>query len=210
MLNRSFLAPKNGGLPTMNSAGGQSGSRGAFRIAEVENRVHAADRFERFQHRVELRCEAVVVHPLQVADPDDDLGEFLGVVVDLDAGQLRGADGGEQADALLGRVGDDFFLQVQQQVQRDVEEVAGAAGRVEDRDVCQAVDEVAERLSRFLPAGDCLGVTLRRWPPLPASLREAAALLPRALAFGLTASHSRRSGCITTGSSSVSMSSRLV
>ena len=53
-----------------------------------------------------------MVLPLQMADPDDDLGELLGVGVDLDAGELGRADVGRDAGAAVGGVGDDLLLQV--------------------------------------------------------------------------------------------------
>ena len=71
--------------------GGEAGLKG-FGVGEVEDGVGVADGFDRLKDRVVARGEAVVVHPLQVADPDDDLSQFTGVGVDL--GTRRTAWGG--------------------------------------------------------------------------------------------------------------------
>ncbi len=58
--------------------------------------------------------EAVVVQPLEVADPDHDLGQLVGVGVDFDAVELLRLHLGEPGrQAVLGGKGDDGFLQVQ-------------------------------------------------------------------------------------------------
>ena len=91
-------------------------------IGEVEDRVNAADGFDRVEHRVARRGEAVLMLPLQEADPDDDLGQLLGVRVDLNAGQLRRADQWQEAHAASGRVADRVLFKIEQQIERDVED----------------------------------------------------------------------------------------
>src|SRR5690606_2550451 len=102
----------------------------------------------------------IVAHPLEVADPDDGLGEFRGVGVDLDAAELGGGDAGEEAQGDLGGggEGDDFLLAVEELLDGDVEEVARAAGGVEDGDGGEAVDEVEDL--RLDPRGQRLGLEL--------------------------------------------------
>jgi hypothetical protein len=97
--------------------------------------------------------EAVLLHPLQVADPDHHLGQLLGEWVDFDSQKLRGADVGEQADVVGGGEGDHLFFQVEQQVDGDVEEVAGAAGGVEDFDLGEAVQVVAQGIFELFAGG---------------------------------------------------------
>ena len=61
-----------------------------LRVGKVQDRVHLPDRLDGRQHRMVGHLEAVVVHPLQIADPDHDLGKLLGVGVDLQPVKLRG------------------------------------------------------------------------------------------------------------------------
>ena len=68
------------------------------------------DVVERLENRLGGTAEAVFAEPLDVADPDGDLGEFVGVGVDFDAVELGGGDAGEEtADAQVAGEGDDFF-----------------------------------------------------------------------------------------------------
>src|SRR4051812_626408 len=69
--------------------------------AQIQNRIHVLDILERLEHRVAGGHEAVLQHPLQVANPDDDLGKFLSKGVDFDAKELVGADVGEPAEIEL-------------------------------------------------------------------------------------------------------------
>jgi hypothetical protein len=101
-----------------------------------------------------------VVLPLQEADPNDDLGQFLGGRVDLDAGQLRGADLRQQGQAATRGVGDDLFLQ-----RKLPEPQAG----VEDGDVGERLDEVLER---SFAAAQLAGLGLRRAADAPKVRRQ--------------------------------------
>src|SRR5579871_2415662 len=77
--------------------------------------------------------EAVVVEPLKVANPDHDLGQLVGVVIDLDAVELLGAHLWEEGrHPVAGGKGDHLLLQVEQVLEGDVEEVATAAGGVKN------------------------------------------------------------------------------
>ena len=83
----------------MNSASGHSGSLRVLGVGEVEDRVLAADTLDRLQDRIPGHGKPVVVHPLDVADPDDRLGQLLGEGVDLQPGKLRRPDVREQRQA---------------------------------------------------------------------------------------------------------------
>ena len=88
-VGRNSFPPRNGGLPTINSASGQSGSLGCS--GSERSRIAS------WQRMLSIGCstgssrllETVVVHPLQIADPDHDLGKLLGVGVDLQPVKLR-------------------------------------------------------------------------------------------------------------------------
>ena len=98
-----------------------------------ENRVHVLDSVQRLEHRIRLVPEPVVVKPLEIANPDHDLRELVGVVVDLDAVQLGRANAGEKvANAIDCGEGDDFLLQVEQEFEGDVQEVTATARGVKD------------------------------------------------------------------------------
>ena len=114
------------------------------RAVRVQNRIPALDGVERAQDRVAAGVEAVGAHPLDLADPDRDAGELGGVGVELDAEHGLGPDCGEaagQAERLGLEVG--AVLDVLERAQREIEEVARAAGGVEH----------AERLEPFEEAG---------------------------------------------------------
>ena len=143
---------------------------------------------EVLQNRVTVVGEAVVAAPLQITDLDRDLGELEGVGVYLDGFELLHADERLKLEAELGAEGDNFFFEVEQELERDVEEVAAAAGGVEHSDGGDLFLE-GESLSR------------------------SAAILSadeRSGEVGLIALHSRRSGAMRTGSTRVMMSSSLV
>ena len=76
---------------------------------------------------------AVGAEPLEVADPDGHLGEVVGVGVDLDAVELVRAnlqlERGETSESALV---EDRLLQVFEELQGHVQEVARAARRVQD------------------------------------------------------------------------------
>src|SRR5438552_2740794 len=62
--------------------------------------------------------------PLEVAYPNAELGGLLGVGVDLEAVELARADLREPANVVVRAVGDDLLLQIEQEVDGDVQEVA--------------------------------------------------------------------------------------
>jgi hypothetical protein len=85
--------------------------------------------------------------PLNVADPDHGLRQLVRVGVDLNAEELRWVDSplSPHAAVRLSPVVD-LILEVVQVHQRDVEEVAAAAGRVEDADGGDSVDHRVDGL----------------------------------------------------------------
>ena len=121
-----------------------------------EQRVAAFDVFEVFDDRfgrVDVAAGAEV--PLEVADPEDEVGDGGGAGVDLDAEELVGVDGVAAfeehlplGDAFVGA--EDFAFDALEVFQRDVEEVAGAAGGVEDVGFAEAVVEGFELLHGFV------------------------------------------------------------
>jgi len=89
--------------------------------------------------------------PLEVADSEDELGDGGGAFVDFKAEELVGADfegvhlGGEGfVGGDLGEEVEDFGFEFPHAGHRDVEEVAGAAGGVEDLGGAELVVEVGE------------------------------------------------------------------
>ena len=88
--------------------------------------------------------------PLQVADPEDNLGDGGGSGVDFQPQELVRVDGValhfEQvlAGAEVGERAQHFAFEALHVFERDVEEVAGAAGGVEDADCAQLVVEGAD------------------------------------------------------------------
>ena len=88
---------------------------------------------------------AVFLEPLDVADPDGGLGQLVGVGVDLDAVELGGRGAGDvPGGADLAGEGGDFFLQVEELFEGDVEEIGAATGGIEDLDLGDLVVECAE------------------------------------------------------------------
>ena len=177
-----------------------------LRVGEVEDGVHTADALDRCQHRMVGHLESVVVHPLEIADPDYDLGKLLGVGVDFQSVKLCGIHLGNQRQSARGRVGNNLLLQVQEHVDRHVEEVAGAAGRIENGD--WATRSMKSRIARSnaLRCGESLAAAL------PVRDRLALTTLGHSSSSHrrLTSSHSRRNGASSTGTRRVSMSWRLV
>ena len=130
-----------------------------------QHRIAVLDVAEVADHRlrrVDVAAGAVV--PLQVADPQHHFGDGGGARVQLDAEQLVRVDGfaAERVGALaiqrqaglavaefVQRV-EHFAFEALQVFQRDVEEVAAAAGRVEHLDRAQAVVECAQGLHRLV------------------------------------------------------------
>src|SRR3989338_7953337 len=125
------------------------------RVGQIEDGVPALDRLNGFQHRVLLEGETVAEEPLQMADPDGDLGKLLGEGVEFDSLDHLGADADverELAFVHLGQEEQDFLFQLVQERQGDIEEVPGAAGGVEDADLVEpATPKLLDRLARFLP-----------------------------------------------------------
>src|SRR5438105_14389172 len=99
-----------------------------------EQRVFVFEIFENLQDRFAFVVEAVVASPLQITDLDRDLRELEGVRIDLDGLELLHAHARLELEAELGGEGDDFFFQIEQELDRDVKEVAAAAGGIEHGD----------------------------------------------------------------------------
>src|SRR5271165_3696566 len=98
--------------------------------------------------------KTVVVLPLDVADPDDDGGEFVGVDVGFDAVELLGAGARQESgEAVRGGEDADFFFEVENLFEGYIEEVAAAAGGIEHPRFRQlrseAHEQIGERLARL-------------------------------------------------------------
>ena len=118
-----------------------------------QQRVAAFDLLQRLQHGGGFGRVAVGHAPLDFANPDADAGQFGGVFVDLDAQQVVRA--GDQVllavQSQAGGLGDGEQFHVLEGFEAQEQEVAAAAGGVED----------AERPQRFQPldeAAVCLFV----------------------------------------------------
>src|SRR5690606_14895303 len=97
--------------------------------------------------------------PLEVADPEHEVGDGGGAGVDLDPAELRGGDAEPLADGLADEaLGDASGLVFEglQPGERDVEEVAGAAGGVEDADGGEAGEEAGEGASGLVAEAGAL------------------------------------------------------
>src|SRR5438876_12203299 len=99
-----------------------------------EQRVFVLEIFQLLQDRFAFVVEAVVAAPLQITDLDRDLGELESVRIDLDGFELLHAHARLELEAELGGEGDDFFFQIEQELDRYVKEVAAAAGGIEHGD----------------------------------------------------------------------------
>ena len=123
----SCLPPRNGGLPMITSAVGPLGL-GAVR---VQQRIPALDGVERARIGLRATSKPLRAHPLDLADPDRHARQLGGVGVDLDALHCSGPTCGNSrgrpsaSASRLARCSRSFSAQ------REIEEVAGAAGRVE-------------------------------------------------------------------------------
>ena len=102
--------------------------------------VGVLDVVELLQDGVALFEDVVLVFPLEEADPDDDGGELVGVELRFDAEELGwrghpldGVGDGDLDVVLDGEVAG-FLPEVEEAAEGDVEEVSGAACRVEDAD----------------------------------------------------------------------------
>ncbi len=92
-------------------------------------------------------AEAVVHRPLQVANPDDDLGQIVGVGARLDSVELLGAYPGEEGRKADGpRERRDLLLQVQKIFEAHVQEVPRPASRVQDLHPSKTLREAVEEL----------------------------------------------------------------
>ena len=101
-------------------------------VAQVQYRVGLADGVQRRQDGPLRVREPVGLVPLDVADPQRRPRQFRRVVVDLQPQHLVRLHPRRQPQPpLRRRVVDDLLLQVQQRPQRDVQEVAAAARRVQ-------------------------------------------------------------------------------
>ena len=93
---------------------------------------------------------------MQVADPQHQLGDLLGPAFDLDAVELRGrhAHGFHVHEGLLFAqaipAGQHLAFQALEEIEGDVEEVARAAGGIEDARVAQLLVELAHDGDGFL------------------------------------------------------------
>ncbi|MBK5962748.1 hypothetical protein CCR95_01180 [Thiocystis minor] len=120
---------------------------GPFRFGPV--RVHdgilLADGVERFEDGVLRQREAVVQHPLNLADPDRDAGEFGGVGVEFESQHVLRADARETARQTehLG-LQDDAVFQILETQQGEQQEVARAAGRVEHPEAGEPVEKALQ------------------------------------------------------------------
>lgn len=107
----------------------------------LNERVPTLDMLQRLQHRVGVEGVAVGQAPLQLADPDGDAGQLGGVFVQLDTEHVVRA-GDEVLLAVepgLGGLVDAEVLDVLERLQAEEQEVAAAAGRVEDAEGAQAL-----------------------------------------------------------------------
>ena len=100
--------------------------------------------------------DAVVVLPLEEADPDDDAGDLVGVEVDLDAEELGRVGDGVEGDgkAVLDAEDAGFVPEVEQAFEGEVEEVAGATGGVEDADAGELGGPVLQEKKRGTVEGE--------------------------------------------------------
>jgi hypothetical protein len=89
-------------------------------ISQVKEGVLELDGFEWGEDRFGV-AETVLVAPLEVADPDDDLGKLAGVLVDFETEKLIGADLGKHTgEAVGGAEGDDLAFEIEQILEGDV------------------------------------------------------------------------------------------
>ena len=128
-----------------------------------ENGVAAFDVAEFFEdgfggHRVTAGAEV----PLEVADPENKFRERGGARVQFDAEKLVGIDGvgGEVEEHVFPKAGrhvEDFAFEAFEVFERDVEEVAGPAGWVEDGDFAELVVKPPDLVAGLVKASG-LGV----------------------------------------------------
>jgi hypothetical protein len=106
------------------------------------------------QRRSDIAAGAEV--PLEISDPEDEVGDGSGAGIDVDAEELMRVNGATHVFerglrvAERGEGFEDFALQALEVFEGDVEEVAGAAGRVEDADVAKTTMKIAEDVDRIV------------------------------------------------------------
>ena len=112
-------------------------------VVRRQDRVPALDGVEGLQDRIAGFPEAVAPHPLDLPDPDRHARQLGRVGVELDPLDVGRADFRERPLEAPQRLGLelDAVLEVLERLQRQVQEVARAAGRVEHRESPQAVEE---------------------------------------------------------------------
>ena len=96
--------------------------------------------------------------PLEEADPEDELGDGDGAAVEFEAEELARAnleaghfEGGVAAEVFVGF--EDFGFEALHEFERDVEEVSGAAGGIEDAEGADFPVEIADGGEGFLAVG---------------------------------------------------------
>ena len=100
--------------------------------------------------------------PFQIADPQHEIGDGDGAGVDFEAVELAGVDGlalHRQARRVLAQIVQrlkHLAFQALHQFQRDIEEIAGAAGRVEHAGRAERVVEILDRLERAVAVAGVL------------------------------------------------------
>ena len=126
--------------------------------------------------------------PLQIADPQHQLGDGGGARIELDAEELVRVDGVafERRETLLaaerGQRLQYLALQSFEQFERDIEEIAGAAGRIEHAGLAQPGMEIGDTGDGF-----AIAALARMWPWLGSRRRDRCRELgfepPRAVAL---------------------------
>ena len=107
-----------------------------------QQRIAAFDVLQRVQHGVGLELVAVRQAPLQFAYPHGHAGQFGGVFVQLDAQHVvrAGHQVGFAVQAQFGGLQVAVVLHILQALERKVQKVAAAAGRVEGAVVLQLIE----------------------------------------------------------------------
>jgi hypothetical protein len=144
------LSPRKRRVADDDVGGGPFG----FAAVRVEQRVAVLDAVERLEDGVEGVRVAVAAAPLDVADPDGDARQLGGEFVDFQPEDVVRAGMHDQFGAEAEFVGVDVgaFLDVAQGFEGEVEEVAAAAGGVEDAEVLEAEQEaLVGGAGAFLP-----------------------------------------------------------
>jgi hypothetical protein len=128
-----------------------------FGIRKIENRIDVLKIIHAAQDRFRRHAKTVGLYPLQIADPQSRLRQVERIWIYLDAIELPRANQRQKVPQLpVARIEEHFFLKVFYLLQRDIEKVSRAAGRIKHFDFSQVVVKgpeqsarVAERLVRF-------------------------------------------------------------